>query len=277
MVIFLFLIFPDSEPPKSYFQFDVRLRQKLQRQSGDNCPNGDCLICNDQLVFTDCNSNILSIYDIYGNFNRDIKLSNLPHRISVINENEVAVSYKQKFIDIVDITSGQMKNRIATCHDTLAISYQNGLMYAVTENKKIDVMNMTGEIVQSIQCYFKSLYISLLTDTDILFFTDPTTGTLYCCDLYESVKWKFTDDMINWQTRITTDGEGNVYVSCAVSNIVLVVSSDGKHHKELLTEKDGLQNPTGIYYNKSNDCLLVCNGGNCDAFIFDVKHSAIIE
>ncbi|XP_052083318.1 uncharacterized protein LOC127720645 isoform X2 [Mytilus californianus] len=257
---------------KSYFKFDISRRQKLQLEAIQNSLISDCVITNDQLVFTDYFNNILHIYNINGSHNRDIRLSNHPKCISVIKDTDVAVSYNRD-IEIIDINTGELKNTIVTRGVTSGISYQNGLMYVVICHQKIDVMKMTGEIVRSIHCPFQSLYISLSTDTDSLLLTDSLTLTVYCCDLYGSVRWKFTNDKMHMPTGVTKDGNGNVYVVCNESNNVVVVSPDGKHHKELLTKKDGLQKPTGIYYDKSNDCLLVCNGGNCDAFLFDVKHS----
>lgn len=226
-------------------------------------------------MFADYARNSLLIYDINGSYNRKIKLSSNPLSISVINENDVAVSYyRGQRIEIISINTGKVKKVIETNDVIHVISYQNGLIYAVVDDQNIDVMSMTGKLIRSFKCPSKSIVQCLLTDTDSMFLTDPSTGTLYCCDLYGSVKWKFTDDTINWPTKVITDGNGNVYVSCEVSNNVVVVSSDGKYHKELLSKKDGLKNLTAISYDKSNNCLLVCNEDYRDALLFDVKHSA---
>lgn len=53
----------------------------------------DVIITDDQLVFTDYSHKCLLIYDINGRYNREIKLCNNPSCISVIDENDVAVSY----------------------------------------------------------------------------------------------------------------------------------------------------------------------------------------
>ncbi|VDI77458.1 Hypothetical predicted protein, partial [Mytilus galloprovincialis] len=59
--------------------------------------------------------------------------------------------------------------------------------------------------------------------------------------------------------RVTTDDEGNVYVTNLRTHTVVVVSDDGKHHRELLTKSDGLKEPWGIYFDKKENVLLVCN------------------
>ncbi|VDI35286.1 Hypothetical predicted protein [Mytilus galloprovincialis] len=265
----------EKELVKSYFQFDVSLRLKFQLQPikySDICA---VVITNNQLVFADYARNSLLIYDINGSYNREIKLSSNPLSISEINKDDVAVSYyRGQRIEIISINTGEVKKIIETNDVIHVISYQNGLIYAVVDDQNIDVMNMTGKLIRSFKCPSKSIVQCLSTDSDIMFFTDPSTGTLFCCDLYGSVKWKCTDDTMNWPTKVITDGNGNVFVSCNESNNVVVVSSDGKHHKELLSKKDGLKNPTAIYYEKLNNCLLVCNEDYRDALLFDVKHSA---
>ncbi|CAC5393335.1 unnamed protein product [Mytilus coruscus] len=248
---------------KSYFQFDVNLRQKFQLQPIKYSDIRDVIITNDQLVFADYARNSLLIYDINGSYNREIKLSSNPLSISVINENDVAVSYyRGRRIEIISINTGKVKTKIGTSGNTGGISYQNGLIYAVVDDQNIDVMNMTGKLIRSFEGPLKSMERCLSTNTDSLFFTDSFNAILYCCNLNGSYRWKFTYDKMPILTEVTTDRDGNVYLACYDSNNVIVVSSDGKYRKELLTVKDGLRSPTGIYYDNSNDCLLVCNEGD---------------
>ncbi|CAC5393329.1 unnamed protein product [Mytilus coruscus] len=268
------LTIPDITVPfKSSFEFDVQLRQKFELQSIRDFGNRDCIITNDQLVFTDYVRNQLLIYNFNGSYIRNIRLSCKPLIISVTNRNNIAVSFLRESIKIISIKTGKVKNIIETRGINGGISYQNGLMYVVNDYEKIDVIYPTGEIIRSFNCPLESTVQCLSADTDRLFLTYPLINTVYCCDLNGSDKWKFTDDKMIMPSGVTTDGNGNVYVVCHKSNNVVVVSPDGKHHKEILTKKDGLRNPSAINYNKSNDCLLVCNGGNCDALLFDVKHS----
>ncbi|CAG2225164.1 unnamed protein product [Mytilus edulis] len=145
----------------------------------------------------------------------------------VIKENDVAVSFNRD-IEIIDINTEQVKNTIVTRGVTSGISYQNKLMYVVIGHRTIDVMKITGEIFRSIHCPFQSLHIGLSTDTDSLFLTDPFNSTVYCCDLYGSVRWKFSNVKMPMPTGVTTDDNGNVYIVCNKSNNVVVVSPDGK-------------------------------------------------
>ncbi|CAC5363157.1 AASDH [Mytilus coruscus] len=217
---------------KSYFQFDVTLRQKFQLQPIKYSDIRDVIITNDQLVFADYARNSLLIYDINGSYNREIKLSSNPLSISVINEDDVAVSYyRGQRIEIININTGKVKPKIGTSGNTGGISYQNGLICAVVDDQNIDVMNMTGKPIQSFECPVKSMERCLSTNTDSLFFTDSFNAILYCCNLNGSYRWKFTYDKMPNLTEVTTDRDGNVYLACYDSNNVIVVSSDGKYRK----------------------------------------------
>ncbi|CAC5393332.1 unnamed protein product [Mytilus coruscus] len=263
----------ESVPFKSSFQLDVKLRQKFQLQSTPDLVFSDCIITNDQLVLTGYSSERLHIYNMYGSYNRELKLFNRPQCIAVINDDDVVVSYDQKFVEIINISTEQVKNKIVTRGYSCNISYQNGLMYVVIDYHTIDVMNLTGEIIRSFHCPLKSSLQCLSPDTYSLFLTYPFDYALYCCDLNGSNRWNCTFDSKIKPRHVTTDKNGNVYIVCYESNNVIVVSPDGTHYKELITDKEGLQIPTIIYYDKSNDCLLVYNCGTCDAFLFDVTCS----
>jgi DNA-binding beta-propeller fold protein YncE len=58
---------------------------------------------------------------------------------------------------------------------------------------------------------------------------------------------------------ISVDNDGNVFVVGYSSNNVVVISSDGQRHRQLLSNKDGLVNPTVLDYDRSTNNLLVEN------------------
>lgn len=266
---------------ESYFQFDVTLRENFKLHQHDGFHGfltNNVVVTNDQLVFIYHEENILDIYDIHGNNNRKIRLSGEPQNVLVVNDNHVAVSYRYgMYIEIISTDKEQVENTIPTRDDIAGMTYQDGLMYVVIDNK-IDVMNMTGEIIRSFECPFHYMEICLSSTTDSLILFCLSTNILYCCDFNGSIRWRLTVEMMDLDFmmrygNITTDRKGNIYMTCTFSNNVVVVSPDGKHYKELLTDEDGLDSLGGIYYDKSNDCLLVYNFRYLHTFLFDVKHS----
>ena len=61
-----------------------------------------------------------------------------------------------------------------------------------------------------------------------------------------------------------------MYVVGCDSNNVLVFSPDGQHHRQLLSGKHDIVNPTVLDYDKSTKKLLVASKST-SAFLFDAK------
>lgn len=231
-----------------------------------------CIIISNEFIFNDfCNKRLI-IYDEFGHYNRDIKLSGPSGSISVINAECIAASFSQEYIEIIKIRTGEVQKRIATRGVNSGISFQCELLYVLIDMKKIDVLSLPGNLVRSFRCPSSDIqYIS--TNADRLFLTKPKFNIIYCCDLYGSVIWKFTNKQMSYPWGITTDLNANVYVTCRKSNSVKFVTHDGQNHGELLTEKDGLIHPTGICFDKSKNRLLLCNNDSHAAFLYDIKLS----
>jgi DNA-binding beta-propeller fold protein YncE len=68
---------------------------------------------------------------------------------------------------------------------------------------------------------------------------------------------------------ITLDNEGNVYVVVSYYSNVVVISPDGKRHRQLLSSEDGMIYPRVIEYDKCTNRLLVVNASK-SAYLFDV-------
>lgn len=236
----------------------------------------DCVIISDLVVFVDILTESLIIYNIRGSFERSIKLSGVPQGITAINHEDVAVLNNRSSIQIISIYTGHVKNQIGTCGNSCkGISYQDGLLFIyVHEKSTIDVLNLKGDIIRSFLCP-KSRGIRTLqclaTDIRRLILIDGVSSNIFCLNLHGSLKWKFLyEGKIREPNGITIDGIGNVYVSSYSSRNVVVISPDGNLYKELLTTKDGLVSPRGIYYEKSSNYMLVCDECNGYALFFHV-------
>lgn len=263
-------------PVRLSHQFSVILRQTiLIEQSQSKGYLVDCLIIDDQLVFTDIFNNRLLIYNTDGSFKRHIQRSCKPKRLSRMKDHSVAVSYVERYIDIICLNTGKVESTIRTTVDTFGMAYQNGRYYVGIDQKRINVLDTAGIVIKSFRCPSgKIQYIA--SDRDSLYF--PSHMAIYCYDLYGMVKWQFEYEQIRGSLGdmrrlcgITADGNGNVFVTYTESNKVLFVSTDGKDYKELLTRKDGLERPTGVSFDKSNKCLLVCNERHGRTFLYDIK------
>jgi hypothetical protein len=60
-----------------------------------------------------------------------------------------------------------------------------------------------------------------------------------------------------------------LFVLCYKKAVDVVISPDGQHHRQLLSDKDGLFKPTILDYDRSTNRLLVLNQKR-GAFLFYV-------
>ena len=95
--------------------------------------------------------------------------------------------------------------------------------------------------------------------------------SVVCYRLSGERVWAFRNQKVLLNPMgVAVASSGNVYVVGEGSNNLVVISRDGKHHRELLTEKDGLLDPRALYYNQSNNQILISNL-NDKAFLYDLK------
>jgi DNA-binding beta-propeller fold protein YncE len=65
---------------------------------------------------------------------------------------------------------------------------------------------------------------------------------------------------MTWFTSLNMSfNNSNVYVTSYRSNKVVVLEPDGRQGRQLISSDDGLNGPTGLYFDKSKNCLLVTN------------------
>ncbi|XP_071147416.1 uncharacterized protein [Mytilus edulis] len=261
----------DQTSVKPNLPVSVTLRQKLNIKKSKNESQviNSCIKTGNTLVFTDYINDRLIICNTDGTDIHYIPLSHEPLYITEIDSNTVAVSCRyNSTILIINISTRSITRTINTRGSCLGISYNDNNLYVVIDRSIIYVMNLTGKVIRTIP--LPTDFIRDITvDRDRLVCIDRSS--IYCCSLDGKEMWQFKKDQFQDLIRVTTDNEGNVYVTNDRSHTVIVVSDDGKHHRELLTKSDELDRPGGIYYDEKENILLVCNLSNGKAFLFDVK------
>ena len=82
--------------------------------------------------------------------------------------------------------------------------------------------------------------------------------------------WEYRDvSVLDGPIGVTVDNNFTVYVTSFNSSTVVVVKPDGRQGRQLISSDDGLNRPPGIYFDKSNNSLLVTNW-NGWAFIYEM-------
>lgn len=147
------------------------------------------------------------------------------------------------------------------------MEYDENNLYVVNDNK-IDVIDLTGKFKNTIPIPSLNIRdISVYKDTLICI----DNKSIYYCSLDGTLKWQFNNDKFKDLRGVTTDCEGNVYVTDAWVNTVFFVSGIGNRFGDILNGRDGLDKPCGVHFDKKENVLLVCNAHVGKSFLFDIK------
>ncbi|XP_052065563.1 uncharacterized protein LOC127705285 isoform X3 [Mytilus californianus] len=264
-------------------QQDVIDRRRIHRLSEhQDCIDlfFDCVIINDMIVLTSYSNCELLIRYTDGRGNRKIRLSGKPRCMSIINDDHIAVFYIKPValedgqignIEIIDINKG-LENTIADVWEVGCMTCQDGLLFVVIDGRKITAMNLSGIIVRSFSCPSGDTS-NISSNETKLFLTASAKNVLYCCDLFGSVLWEFKDDSLRIPSSITVDPDHNVYVTGDRSKNVIIVSTDGKYHNDILLKDCQVTFPIIIRYDTKRNHLLAYNCVIGEAFLFGVKPS----
>jgi len=143
-------------------------------------------------------------------------------------------------------------------------------IYYCARTNGLKMLNLSDKSISDVINSNMSGVYHVATSGDKLYYTNVNTHTVTCCDLHGTTQWEFNDErVLQHPYGISIDNDGNVYVVGYSSNNVVVISPDGKHHRQLLSSNDGLSHPIVLDYDKSTNSLLVVNESST-AFLFDV-------
>lgn len=231
----------------------------------------DCIKIGNKLVFTDSYRKMMSCNSDGTNVHH-ISMPHKPGYITEIDSDTVAVSCIDRTILIIKLSTTGVISTIKTSKFCRAISYNDNNLYAVVDNNSIHMMDMTGNNIRIIP--LPSVYIVDMTvDRDTIVYIDETS--IYCCSTYGKLIWKFEIGIDASLNCVTTDDENNVYVADLNSTSVFVVSGNGNRCRTLFGKSNWLNRTGGIYFDRKEKILLVCNNEDEKAFLFDINTELI--
>ncbi|CAG2187122.1 unnamed protein product [Mytilus edulis] len=227
---------------------------------------GCAILANSNLLFAvkTC-KNVLMEYNKDGLFVRDIPVSGEPWDLTVIDTDQIAVSYNDlNYIEVIDIKKMVVLNTMTLKYNCRGISYSDGKIYVVVDGRRIVVLDMEGTKLNTIKCDMNAFHIATIDDR--IYYTAPISNTVKCYTTGGNRIWNFKDKSLTTPGGIATDSAKNVFVVGIRSNNLMILQDDGTVSKTLLTKADGLDKPARLYYNSETNILLVCN--KCDGTIF---------
>lgn len=177
---------------------------------------------------------------------------------------EIYEVYKLKFVRSISTETWCYG---ATTHDQSVMFCSGRSKLEVVNTQTGTVSPITSQIGEC----FEDWNTHLTSDKTYTYLSDFRSNTITCFDHNGTKQWKFTKPKELKQPRgITIDSNSNLYVAGYQSNNVIILSSDGQLHKEILTSQDGLDRPKAIHFDKLRNQLVVCNTKGL-AFIFQLS------
>ncbi|CAG2212220.1 unnamed protein product [Mytilus edulis] len=215
---------------------------------------GCCVTPENQLLLTHHSSKKLSIMDLNGSCLASIPIGyGDSYDVACLDNNNVAVTSgdsRCRGITIIHLPDRNRMKFIELPGKPYSIASNDEMMLCVVQNMGIYQIDK--------KVYKTSIFIKgdfpmksfVVTCGDKIYYSNDKSSVI-CTNHSGEPLWTFKyESILNQPRGATFDNYGNLYITGESSCNVVVLSSDGKQHREILTGSDGLQIPSAIFFDK---------------------------
>jgi hypothetical protein len=235
--------------------FNITIRKGDIRITG-------CIVCpNCKMIYVDKYNSRLIILNDDGTLDKEIPSSICyPFDITCLDDTTIAVSTING-IEIININSTKTERHIKTSQPCYGITHHNGVLLWCEYRRGIQMMKLSDGRVTTLVKQSNLPYDSYITLCgDKIYQANYITSTVTCSTIKQEKLWEYKDtSVLNGPYGLTVDKSYNAYVTSHRSNSIVVLAPDGRQGRQLISRDDGLSSPTGIYFDKSKNSLLVTN------------------
>jgi outer membrane protein assembly factor BamB len=253
---------------------NICLKFKHQLTTGGNDITSCLILTGGKMAFINYIPAFLLILNVDGSQERKISIWNALD-VACIDQNTAAIaSSTGKFIHLVDLNTGKTMKSININTTCSGITSTNGMLVFSAIGKGLRKVDLKDENIVEIVAFAADMWSRVTSFNDRLYYTNSMRSEVVCCDINGAILWTITDKSVLKTPRaITVDDYGNVYVINANPVNVIVISHDGKEHRQLLSKADAdrLNNPRALHYDRQTRQLLVANV-KTSAFIYSVDY-----
>jgi DNA-binding beta-propeller fold protein YncE len=254
------------QPPSVKSINDIKLTLHttfdISKVKGNNAITGCIVSPNGKMIFVNYYPNPrLVILNEDGTLDEEITCSlGNSFDVTYLDDTTVAVS-TYSGIEIININSTKTKRHIKTSKPCHGITHHNGVLLWCELKRGIQKMKLSDDRVTTLVKQSNLSYNSYITTCgEKIYQANRDTSTVTCYTIKGEKLWEFKDEsVLNGPHGITVDNNSNVYVTSYRSNKVVVLEPDGRQGRQLISSDDGLNGPTGLYFDKSKNYLLVTN------------------
>ncbi|CAC5386029.1 unnamed protein product [Mytilus coruscus] len=224
---------------------------------------GCILLPNGKVVLSCFQQGILTFLGENGETDFNLSIKPRPYGITSIDNNTIAVSAggcSPNVISVVNTDTKSIENKIFIDSEAHGIVFNEGRIIFCAGKRGIRIVNLKNNDISTIlECELDD-FTSVTTFDDNIYFTDRNAQDITCCDFSGNVCWNFHErDMLTVPKSLAVDNNGNICVADMGLSKVLIISPDGKEHKQLLSSEDGLRKPTSLFLNKDTNQLIIAN------------------
>jgi DNA-binding beta-propeller fold protein YncE len=221
-----------------------------------------CIVCpNGKMIVVDHGNKRLVTLNEDGTLDKEISCSpGYPFNIICLDDKTVAVSTNIG-IEIINIDSAKTERFIKTSEPCRGITHHNGVLLWCEYQRGIQMMQLSDDKITTLVKQINLTYDTYIaTCGDKIYFTNRSANTVTCYTIKGEKLWEYKDvSVLNDPRGVSVDINDNVYVTSNASHSVVVIEPDGRQGRQLISSDDGLDDPTGIYFNKSKNSLFVTN------------------
>lgn len=241
---------------------------KIQSSDDDLTPQitGCAFLSNGHILLCDYNNNKVKLLDSDMSIKKQMKLSDEPNTVAVVDENEAIITFdngkKFQYIYIhPDFKLGKKIKLKGKCQGLLVVNDE--IYTTFQKDSGLDELwrlDRAGKIInkvslQNSSCASEYLGICLGSSIPLVYLTGRQNGVT-CFRVDGEMVFQYQSDELKGSKGIYVDSVGNSFVCGTQSHNVVVITDDGRKHGELLTSKD-IAKPMCIDYRPEDDTLIV--------------------
>ncbi|XP_071153443.1 uncharacterized protein [Mytilus edulis] len=229
-----------------------------------------CIIPGNRLLLSQYLGNNLVICDLDGSNSKVITLEYPSARVTLYDNNHALLSLGNNSIEMINLTTLKPCKKIKVGGNCGGITSMKERIWVRNHPNTLTIVNIKGKVINTMHLTFNPNDICANENGDV-FCTDLESNKVYAVtsdgketEIYNS------RDLIRAE-GVAVDDRGDVYVAGTQSNNIHRISKDGQEHDIVLTADDGIQKPTGLFYNYETRELLVVNNNFSNVNIYKTQ------
>ena len=257
---------------------------KLSDDSNSPSTTGCAFLSNGSVLLCDCQNRKVKLLDSDWSVSKSLKLSDEPFNVAAVDENEAIFIFKNTRIKDLQYISThpdlKLGKKITLPEKCYGLHVDNDEIYTAYHKSsghdeiwKLDRSgNMKSKIVLTQSSPGTSYYLCLGSLTDhnphvYLTDWDLRNSRVSCYQLDGRMVYQYKDKELRAPCGIYVDSAGNSLVCGYVSDNVIVITADGRKHRELLTSKN-ITRPYCIDFRPEDNTLIVGCWNNSKLFVY---------